>query len=114
MVWSQVCDPSCGSWFLDSSGARLRRPDALASGRTLSFFLAEDFFLGRLLGLGLVGSWTLVICAEILSRFLPSFGGTFLPLSWFSLGGSCRLVVQAPAIFLESYLGFFPLASSVC
>ena len=38
VAWSQVCDPSCGSWVLDSSGARLRRPDALASGRTLSFY----------------------------------------------------------------------------
>ena len=38
-------------------------------------------------------------------RFLPSFGGTPLPLSWFSLGGSGRLVVQAPAIFLDITLG---------
>ena len=37
VVWSQVCGPSCDSWVLDSSDARLRRPDALASGRTLSF-----------------------------------------------------------------------------
>ena len=37
-------------------GSRLRRSVALASGRTLSFcFLAWVFFLGRLLGLGLVG-----------------------------------------------------------
>ena len=36
--WSQLCDPSCGSWVLNSSVARLRRPDALASGRTLSFY----------------------------------------------------------------------------
>ena len=38
-------------------------------------------------------------------RFLPSFGGTPLPLSWGSLGGSGRLVVQAPAIFLGIALG---------
>ena len=50
----------------------------------------------------------------ILPGFLPSFRGTLLPLSWFSLGGSCRLVVQAPGIFLESFLGFFHLAYSVC
>ena len=37
VAWSQVCDASCGSWGCESSGARLRRPDALASGRTLSF-----------------------------------------------------------------------------
>ena len=35
--WSQVCGPSCDSWVLNSSDAQLRRPDALASGRTLSF-----------------------------------------------------------------------------
>ena len=36
--------------------SRLRRSDALASDCTLSFyFLAGDFFLGHLLGLGLVG-----------------------------------------------------------
>ena len=38
-------------------------------------------------------------------QFLPSFGGTPLPLSWFSLGGSGRLVVQVPAIFLDLTLG---------
>ena len=37
LVWSQVCGPSCDSWVWDSSDARLRRPDALASGRTLPF-----------------------------------------------------------------------------
>ena len=37
VAWSQVCGPSCDSWVLVSSDARLRRPDALASGRTLSF-----------------------------------------------------------------------------
>ena len=44
----------CNSWVLDSSDARLCRPDALASGRTLSF-CRRGFFLGRLFGLGLVG-----------------------------------------------------------
>ena len=38
VAWSQLCDPSCGSGVLNSSGARLHRPDALASGRTLSFY----------------------------------------------------------------------------
>ena len=37
VAWLQVCGPSCDSWVLDSSDARLRRPDAFASGRTLSF-----------------------------------------------------------------------------
>ena len=37
VAWSQVCGSSCDSWVLDSSDARLRCPDALASGRTLSF-----------------------------------------------------------------------------
>ena len=92
-------------WALLES--RLRRSDALAYGRTLSFyFLAWVFFLGRLFGLGLVG------CDP---ACVPTFfWGNSPSLSWFSLGGSCRLVVQAPGIFLESLLGFFPLASSVC
>ena len=38
-------------------------------------------------------------------RFLPSFGGAPLPLSWVSLGDSGRWVVQAPAIFLGLTLG---------
>ena len=37
VAWSQVCGPSCDSWVLDSSDARLRCPDALASGRIFSF-----------------------------------------------------------------------------
>ena len=41
-------------------------------------------------------------------------GELSFPCPGFSLGGSCRLVVQTPGIFLESLLGFFPLASSVC
>ena len=38
-------------------------------------------------------------------RFLPSFGGAPLPLSWVSLGDSGRWVVQAPALFLGLTLG---------
>ena len=41
-------------------------------------------------------------------RFLPSFGGAPLPLSWVPLGDSGRWVVQAPALFLGLTLGFFP------
>ena len=88
-------------------GSRLRRSVTLTSGRTLSLcFLAWVCFLGRLLGLELVG------CSP--AWILPSFGGTLLPLSWFLLGGSCCLVVQAPGVFLESLLGCLPVASSVC
>ena len=83
VAWSQFCGPSCDSWVLDSSDARLRRPDTLASGAP-SPFVAVDFFLGRLFGLGLVGAW----------RLWP-LGGP----------GAC--------CFLGLYLGFFPLASSV-
>ena len=95
-----------GCWALLKS--RLRRSDALASGRTLSFyFLAGDFFLGRLLGLGLVG------CDP---AWVPTFfwGNSPSLVRGFRWGGSCQLVVQTPGIFLESLLGFFPLASSVC
>ena len=41
-------------------------------------------------------------------------GELSFPCLGFSLGGSRCLVVQTPGIFLESLLGFFPLASSVC
>ena len=104
-------------------GSRLRRSVAFTSGRTLSFcFLAWVFFLGRLLGLGLVGcdpagaptffwgnSPSLVLVFA--GRFLP-FGcpgsGYFLGIfTWvlssrfqcllMSWGGSgCSLVVHPP------------------
>ena len=37
VAWSQVCGPSCDSWVLVFSDARLCRSDTSASGRTLSF-----------------------------------------------------------------------------
>ena len=46
-------------------------------------------------------------------RFLPSFGGAPLPLSWVSLGDSGRWVVQAPAIFLGSSLSFPVVAAGL-
>ena len=39
-------------------------------------------------------------------RFLPSFGGAPLPLSWVPLGDSGHWVVQAPALFLGLPLVF--------
>ena len=45
-------------------------------------------------------------------RFLPSFGGAPLPLSWVSLG-DWPLGGPDTCCFLGPYLGFFPLASSV-
>ena len=39
-------------------------------------------------------------------RFLPSFGGAPLPLSWVPLGNSGRWMVQAPALFLGLTLVF--------
>ena len=38
-------------------------------------------------------------------RFLPSFGGAPLHLSWVSLNDCGRWVVQAPAVFLGLTLG---------
>ena len=38
-------------------------------------------------------------------RFLPSFGGAPLTLSWVSFDDSGRWVVQAPAVFLGLTLG---------
>ena len=86
---------------------RLRRPDALASGRTLSFY-RRGF-----LPWAFVRTWVSRQRSCLGSYLLLEVLLWGLPLSWFLLGGSCHLVVQAPAIFLESYLGFFPLASSV-
>ena len=88
---------------LDSSDARLHRPDALASGRT-SPFVAVDLFLGRLFGLGLVGR----VRASVPPFFWwcsPSLvlGFRLAPLA---VGWSRHL------LFLGPYLGF-PLASSV-
>ena len=82
--------PVC--WALLES--RLRRSDALASGRTLSFyFLAWVFFTGRLLGLGLVGCNPAGVPTFFWGRS-PSlvlvFAGRFLPFgcpgSWYFLG----------------------------
>ena len=47
-------------------------------------------------------------------RFLPSFGGAPLPLSWVSLGASGRWVVQAPALFLGLTLGSSLTSSVSC
>ena len=38
-------------------------------------------------------------------RFLPSFGGAPLPVSWVSFGDSGRWGAQAPAVFLGLTLG---------
>ena len=66
------------------------------------------FFLWRLFSLRLVGCGPAGVHAFFWER-------TLLPLSWwFSLGGSYSLVVQAPCVFLNSLLRFFPLVSSVC
>ena len=103
VAWSQVRGPSCDSWVLDSSDARLRRPDALAYGRTLSFchrgFLPWAF----------VRTWV--------SRPRPCLGSYLL--WWCSpslvLGFAWRLwPLGGPGTccFLGPYLGFFPLASS--
>ena len=96
MAWSQFCGPSCDSWILDSSDARLRRPGALASGRTLSF-CRRGFFLGHLFGLGLVGR----VRASVPTFFWWYSHSLVLVFAWWL----CRLVVQAPAIFLDLTLG---------
>ena len=89
---------------LDSSDARLHRPDALASGRTLSF-CRRGSLPWALFGLGLVGR----VRASVPPFFWwcsPSLvlGFRLAPLA---VGWSRHL------LFLGPYLGFFPLASSV-
>ena len=114
MAWSQVCDPSCGSWVLDSSGARLHRPDALASGRTLSFsrrgFLPWAFvrtWVSR--QRSCLGSYLLL---EVLSFPCPGFRWA-VPAVWWSrrlifpwnltLGSSLSLPVFADGL---RWMGF--------
>ena len=97
VAWSQVCGPSCDSWVLDSSDTRLRRPGALASGRTLSFCRR--------------GSLPWAFARTWVSRPRPCLGSSLLlgvltfPCPGFSLGDSGRWMVQAPALFLGLTLG---------
>ena len=106
MAWSQVCGPSCDSWVLDSSDARLQRPDALASGRTLSFCRRGS------LPWAFVRTWVgrprpcLGSCLLLLVLPFPSLVLGFAWRLW-SLGG------PGTCSFLGPYLGFFPLTSSV-
>ena len=97
VAWSQVCGPSCDSWVLDSSDTQLRRPGALASGRTLSFCRRES------LPWAFARTWV--------SRPRPCLGSSLLlgvltfPCPGFSLGDSGRWMVQAPALLLGLTLG---------
>ena len=94
-----------GFWALLES--RLRRSDALASGRTLSFFSRRGFlpwafvrtWVGRLRSC--LGSYLLL---GVLSFPCPGFRWA-VPAVWLSR----RLVFS-----WKSFLGFFPLAPSVC
>ena len=114
VAWSQVCDPSCGSWVLDSSGAQVCRPDALASGRALSFscrgFLPWAFvrtWVSR--QRSCLGSYLLL---EVLSFPCPGFRWA-VPAVWWSrrllfswnltLGSSLSLPVFADGL---RWLGF--------
>ena len=114
VAWSQVCDPSCGSWVLDSSGARLRRPDAVASGCALSFsrrgFLPWAFvrtWVSR--QRSCLGSYLLL---EVLSFPCPGFRWA-VPAVWWSrrllfsrnltLGSSLSLPMFADGL---RWLGF--------
>ena len=108
MVWSQVCDPTCSSWVLGSSGVSVAplcrlslwpHPLLLFSRRGFLPWAFVRTWVGRLRSC--LGSYLLL-------------GELSFPCPGFSLGGSCHLIVQTPGIFLESLLGFFPLASSVC
>ena len=95
-------------------GSLLRRYVALAYGRTLSFScFSLCFFLWRLFGLGLVGC-----------------GPAWVPAFFFCVGGGGKLSFPCPGcfrvaiptvwlsrlleFFLNSFLGFFPLAFSFC
>ena len=83
-------------------GSRLHRSVTLASSHTLSFcFLAWVFFLGRLLGLGLVGcnpAWVHTFFLGELSFPCPGFRWA-VPAVWFS-----RLLVFSWNLYLGSFL----------
>ena len=118
VAWSQVCGPSCDSWVLDSSDARLCHPDALASGRTLSccrlgfawrlwcwVVLAPAVFLGLTLG----SSLSLPVLAAGLRwlRFIlggpPSVASLWRLLPWFFV----RYLLACPcgaAVPLDSWV----------
>ena len=89
-----------GCWALLES--RLRRSDALASGRTPSFsFLAGDFFLGRLLGLWLVGcdpAWVPTFFWGTSPSLVRGFRWA-VPAVWLS-----RLLVFSWNLYLGSFL----------
>ena len=125
VAWSQVCDPYCGSWVLDSSGARLRRPDALASGCTLSFS-HRGFLPWALVGTwfswqrSCLGSYLLL---EVFSFPCPGFRWA-VPAVWWSrhllffwnltLGSSLSLPVFADGLrWLGFILGCPPSVASL-
>ena len=116
LLFMSVSPPALGlGWFGHRSVAspaapacwallepRLRRSDALASGRTLSFyFLAGDFFLGRLLGLGLVGCDPAWVPTFFWGNSPPLVRGfrRAVPAIWLS-----RLLVFSWNLYLGSFL----------
>ena len=96
VVWSQVCGPSCNSWFwtLLMLGCTVLTPSPLAAP---SPFVAVD------LPWAFARTW--------ISRPRPCLGSSLLlvvltfPCPGFSLGASGRWMVQAPALFLGLTLG---------
>ena len=112
MVRSQVCGPSRCSCVGLLWGSLLRRSVALAYGRTLSFScFSLGFLLWRLFGLGLVGCGP----AWVPAFFWGGGGGGGNSPSLVLVVFTWRLLLcGCPGSFLNSFLGFFPLASSFC
>ena len=104
VVWSQVCGSTCSPHVLGSSGVLVAPFCRLSLWPHPLLFYRLGFlpwecvrtWVGRLRSC--LGSYLLL-------------GENSFPCPGFLVGGSCRLVVQALGIFLESLLGFFPLAS---
>ena len=90
-----------GFWTLTILGCAVLTPSPLAAP---SPFVVVDFFLGCFFGLGLVGS-----VRALVPTFWWCSTSLVLCFAWqlwpFGSPGTCY--------FLGSYLGFFPLASSV-
>ena len=102
VVWSQVCGPTCSSCVLGSSEVSVAPFCRLSLWpHPLLMFSRLGFFLGRLLGLGLVGcgpAWVPAFCFGELSFPCPDFR-LAVPAVWLS-----RLLVFSWNLYLGSFL----------
>ena len=102
MVWSQVCDPTCSSWVLGSSGVSVAPFCRLSLWQhPLLLFSRWGFLLGRLSGLGLVGCDPAWVPAFFWGNSPSPVRGFrwAVPAVWLS-----RLLVFSWSLYLGSFL----------